>query len=74
MKYKFIDLFAGCGGLEDGFLQSEKYKAVASVEWLKPQVNTLIHRLEKKWNYQNAKDMVLPVSYTHLTLPTIYSV
>ena len=59
MKYKFIDLFAGCGGLEDGFLQSEKYKAVASVEWLKPQVNTLIHRLEKKWNYQNAKDMVL---------------
>ena len=59
MKYKFIDLFAGCGGLEDGFLQSEKYKAVASVEWLKPQVNTLIHRLEKKWNYQNAKNMVL---------------
>lgn len=59
MKYKFIDLFAGCGGLEDGFLQSKKYKAIASVEWLKPQVNTLIHRLEKKWGYQNAKDTVL---------------
>ena len=21
MRYKMIDLFAGCGGLEDGFLQ-----------------------------------------------------
>ena len=33
--YKFIDLFAGCGGLEDGFLQSGKYTDIAAVEWLK---------------------------------------
>ena len=37
-KYKFIDLFAGCGGLEDGFMQTGKYQDVAAVEWLKPQV------------------------------------
>lgn len=37
-KYKFIDLFAGCGGLEDGFLQSGRYIDIAAVEWLKPQV------------------------------------
>ena len=24
-KLTFIDLFAGCGGLEDGFLQTGKY-------------------------------------------------
>ena len=39
-KYKMIDLFAGCGGLEDGFLQTGKYTDIAAVEWLKPQVNT----------------------------------
>jgi DNA (cytosine-5)-methyltransferase 1 len=58
-KYKFIDLFAGCGGLEDGFLQSGKYEDVAAVEWLKPQVNTLIHRLETKWGVSNAAERVM---------------
>lgn len=58
-KYKFIDLFAGCGGLEDGFLQSGRYADVAAVEWLKPQVNTLIHRLETKWNIKDAEDRVM---------------
>ncbi len=58
-KYKFIDLFAGCGGLEDGFLQTGKYSDVAAVEWLKPQVNTLIHRLETKWGVKDAKERVM---------------
>lgn len=57
--YKFIDLFAGCGGLEDGFLQSGRYKDIAAVEWLKPQVNTLRHRLIKKWDITDAEDRVM---------------
>lgn len=58
-KYKMIDLFAGCGGLEDGFLQTGKYEDIAAVEWLKPQVNTLINRLKTKWNIQDAEKRVL---------------
>ena len=58
-KYKFIDLFAGCGGLEDGFLQTGKYIDIAAVEWLKPQVNTLIRRLEDKWGIKDASDRVM---------------
>lgn len=58
-KYKIMDLFAGCGGLEDGFLQTGKYKPIASVEWLLPQVKTLRHRLKTKWNEKNADNQVL---------------
>lgn len=58
-KYKMIDLFAGCGGLEDGFLQSGLYEDVAAVEWLKPQVDTLINRLKTKWNIKDAEERVL---------------
>lgn len=58
-KYKFIDLFAGCGGLEDGFLQSGKYNDVAAVEWLKPQVNTLVNRLKTKWGINDSHERVM---------------
>ena len=58
-KYKMIDLFAGCGGLEDGFLQSGKYEDIAAVEWLKPQVNTLVKRLETRWNVKGASERVM---------------
>lgn len=58
-KYKFLDIFAGCGGLEDGFLQTEKYIDIAAVEWLKPQVNTLRNRLKTKWKIEDAENRVL---------------
>lgn len=57
--YKIIDLFAGCGGLLDGFLQTGRYQDVASVEWLKPQVTTLINRLESKYKIRDASERVL---------------
>lgn len=59
VKLKYLDLFAGAGGLSDGFLQSELYKEVAAVEWLKPQVDTLRNRLKTKWGYQNADETVM---------------
>lgn len=58
-KYRIIDLFAGCGGLEDGFMQTEKYEDIAAVEWLKPQVNTLVKRLSTKWNIIDADERVM---------------
>ena len=50
-KLNFIDLFAGCGGLSEGFLSTEKYNALAHVEWELPMVNTLRERLVEKWNH-----------------------
>lgn len=48
-KYTFIDLFAGCGGLSEGFLQTNRYESIAHVEWEKPMVETLRNRLIQKW-------------------------
>lgn len=58
-KIKFVDLFAGCGGLEEGFLQTGRYSDVAAVEWLKPQVDTLRKRLNEKWGVDDAYSRVM---------------
>lgn len=58
-KIKSIDLFAGCGGLMDGFEQSGKYETLAAVEWEKAPCINLRNRLKDKWNYENADNMVL---------------
>ena len=50
-KLTFIDLFAGCGGLSEGFLQSGKFDGLAHVEWEIPMVRTLRNRLNEKWNH-----------------------
>jgi DNA (cytosine-5)-methyltransferase 1 len=52
-KYTFIDLFAGCGGLSEGFLASGKFHGLAHVEWELPMVHTLRNRLEQKWEHSN---------------------
>lgn len=52
-KYTFIDLFAGCGGLSEGFLQSGNFEALAHVEWEIPMVNTLRKRLVDAWDHDH---------------------
>lgn len=56
---KVLDLFAGCGGLTEGFLQTEAFEEIAAVEWLDPQVNTLRNRLRTKWGKLNADETVI---------------
>lgn len=53
-KINTIDLFAGCGGLMEGFEQEGSYCTLACVEWEKAPVENLIHRLKTKWKHQNA--------------------
>lgn len=54
-----IELFAGCGGLLDGFEQTRKFNTIAAVEWQHPQVRTLTQRLESKYHIHDAKAKVL---------------
>lgn len=54
-----IDLFAGCGGLMDGFEQSGKYRTLACVEWELAPCQNLKKRLHDKWGYDNSDEMVL---------------
>jgi DNA (cytosine-5)-methyltransferase 1 len=58
-NYSVIDLFAGCGGLSEGFKQTKEFNFKAFVEWEKKPCETLIHRLKNKWNYKNPEDIVL---------------
>lgn len=50
-KFTFIDLFAGCGGLSEGFLQTGHFESLAHIEWETPMVNTLRNRLVQKWGF-----------------------
>lgn len=54
-----IDLFAGCGGLTEGFKQNGGYNTIACVEWDKLPYNALLHRFKTKWGYADAEDRVL---------------
>jgi len=58
-KYNYIDLFAGCGGLTDGFEQTNRYTPYAFVEWDRNAVNTLKNRLKTKWKVDNVEEKVL---------------
>lgn len=52
-KFTYIDLFAGCGGLSEGFSNSNLFEGLAHVEWEVPMIETLRNRLVNKWNYSN---------------------
>jgi DNA (cytosine-5)-methyltransferase 1 len=62
-KLTFIDLFAGCGGLSEGFLQTGNYEALAHVEWELPMVNTLRNRLSKKWAHSDEESYKSVIHY-----------
>ena len=49
--FKYIDLFAGCGGLTEGFQAAGDYEGLAHVEWETPMVNTLRNRLNTSYGY-----------------------
>ncbi|MDJ0305104.1 DNA cytosine methyltransferase [Dehalobacter sp.] len=54
-----IDLFAGCGGLTEGFKQSGFYNTIACVEWDKAPCDNLRNHLKRKWRYDDAEERVL---------------
>lgn len=58
-KINTIDLFAGCGGLMEGFEKEGSYSTLACVEWEKAPVENIINRLKTKWNHENADNEVI---------------
>lgn len=59
MNYNIIDLFAGCGGLLEGFLQAKDFHSLASIDWELATVKTLQNRLEKHWGYDDVLEKVI---------------
>jgi DNA (cytosine-5)-methyltransferase 1 len=58
-RCNFIDLFAGCGGLSEGFHKSSFFHHLASVEWDAKACKTLINRLESKYSEKEASRKVI---------------
>lgn len=58
-KINVIDLFAGCGGLTEGFEQTGHYNTVACVEWDMPPYKSLLNHMKTKWNYSDADRRIL---------------
>ncbi|MBU3105831.1 DNA cytosine methyltransferase [Clostridium gasigenes] len=58
-KLNTIELFAGCGGFVDGFERTNKYKALACVEWNIKPYEVLKNRMRNKYNYNDTEQRVL---------------
>ena len=58
-KIKTIDLFAGCGGLTEGFEQSGYYELISAVEWDKAPIDCLRNRMKSKWKMKDADERIL---------------
>ncbi|WP_462422300.1 DNA cytosine methyltransferase [Fusobacterium pseudoperiodonticum] len=54
-RINVIDLFAGCGGLSEGFMQTNRFNFLAHIEWEKAMVDTLRSNLINRWNYPEEK-------------------
>jgi len=62
ISYNFIDLFAGCGGLSEGFYK-EKFNALAHIEINPAACKTLRTRM-RYYGYKNADKTVLEMDIT----------
>ncbi len=58
-KINTLDLFAGCGGLVEGFESEGSYNTLACVEWEQAQCENLANRLKTKWHHENAEQEVI---------------
>ncbi len=58
-RINYIDLFAGCGGLSDGFEATNKYNILAAVEWEKKPLKTLEKRLNNRYKLKNSNSVCL---------------
>lgn len=65
-KLHTIELFAGCGGLLEGFLQQGGFDTLACVEWEKAPCMTLANRLEKNGIIKMQKTKLLDLIYNAL--------
>ena len=54
-----IDLFAGCGGLNEGFAQTGLYRMISGVEWDKAPVDCLRYRMKTKWGVADSDERIL---------------
>lgn len=61
-NYTFIDLFAGCGGLSEGFYR-QGYEALTHIEINHFACQTLVTRM-KHYGYSNADSAVLEIDIT----------
>jgi DNA (cytosine-5)-methyltransferase 1 len=62
----FIDLFAGCGGLSEGFEEAGGFRGVAHVEWEGAPCATLAHRLSSRWRHTDADKRVIQADIQRL--------
>ena len=58
-KITTLDLFAGCGGLMEGFEKQGHFTTLGCVEWEKAPCENLINRLKTKWKHNNADNEVV---------------
>ena len=58
-KITTLDLFAGCGGLMEGFEKQGDFVTLSCVEWEKNPCMNLVNRLKKRWNHSNAEKEVI---------------
>lgn len=58
-KINTIDLFAGCGGLCEGFEMEGHYETLACVEWEKAPCDNLAHNLRGQWGMSDSDKRVL---------------